>query len=63
MKAFLWRVVYAIVCFFLFWLVFPLFLSVVGLALPSDLLALLKLCTAAIAVVYVLFGPSPPTPF
>jgi hypothetical protein len=63
MKAFVWRVVYAIVCFFLFWLIFPPFLGVIGLPLPGDILTLLRACTAAIAILYVLYPSQPPMPF
>ena len=63
MKNLLWRMLYAVVAFVMFWLVFPLFLSVIGFAFPGDLLALMKIITACIAVLYVLFGPTPPTPW
>ncbi len=63
MKAFLWRVVYAAVCVFIFLLIFPLFLSVVGFAPSGNLFALIKLCAACLAVIYVLFGPAPPMPW
>jgi len=63
MKAFLWRVVIAAICVFMFWLIFPLFLSVIGFSMPGNLIALLKICVACIAVIYVLFGPAPPSPW
>lgn len=63
MKAFLWRILYAAICFILFWLVFPLFLTVIGIPLDNALIQLMRICTAAIAIVYVLFGPAPPSPF
>lgn len=63
MKAFFWRIIYAAVCFVLFWWIFPLFLSVIGVSIPGNLLELVKVCTAAIAIIYVLFGDSPPMPF
>jgi len=63
MKAFVWRIVYAVVCFFLFWLVVPPFLAVIGLPLPGDILQLVRVCTAAMAILYVLYPSSPPMPF
>jgi len=62
-KAFIWRVLYAAICFVLFWWVFPLFLSVLGANIQGNLLELMKVCTAAIAILYVIFGPEPPMPF
>lgn len=63
MKAFLWRVIYAAVCVVIFWLIFPLFLNVIGFSAEGSLIALLKICIACAAVIYVLFGPPPTTPF
>jgi hypothetical protein len=42
-------------------LIFPAFLAFLGVAVPF--LQLLKLCTVALAILYVLFGPAPPQPF
>jgi hypothetical protein len=63
MSAFLWRILYAAICFVLFWWVFPLFLTVLGVPVSAALLELMKVVTAAIAILYVLFGPPPPRPF
>jgi hypothetical protein len=56
---------YAAISFVLFWWVFPLFLSVLSVNLNSNLLELMRVCTAAIAILYVLFYPeaNTPTPF
>lgn len=63
MKALLWRVVYAAFGVIVFWMVIPLFLSVVGFDAPGQAMQLLRICVACIAVAYVLFGPQPPMPF
>jgi hypothetical protein len=63
MKAMLWRILYAALCVFMFWLVFPLFLSVIGFHLAGDMTDLMRVCIACIAVLYVLFGPEPPMPW
>jgi len=62
-KSFLWRVIIAAICVVMFWLIFPLFLEVIGFAMTGSLIALMKLCIACIAIIYVLFGPAPPTPW
>jgi len=59
----LWRVVYAAIAVVMFWLIFPLFLAVIGFALPANLVLLLRLVTACLAVLYVLFGPVPAAPW
>jgi hypothetical protein len=63
MKAFVWRIVYAAIVVVMFWLIFPLFMEVVGFAPGGSLLALMKICVGCIAVLYVLWGPEPPMPF
>jgi membrane-anchored glycerophosphoryl diester phosphodiesterase (GDPDase) len=63
MKAMIWRVVYATICFVLFWWIAPLFLDVIGVAVSGNVLQLLKICSAAIAILYVIFGKEPPYPF
>lgn len=63
MRAMLWRMLYAAICFVLFWWIFPMFLDVLGVSPVNSLLVLIRACTAAIAILYVLFGPDPPTPF
>ncbi len=63
MKAMLWRVIYAVLCVVIFFLIFPLFASIVGFALGGDVWQLIRICVGCIAVLYVLFGPQPPAPF
>jgi putative effector of murein hydrolase LrgA (UPF0299 family) len=63
MRAFLWRLVYAVVCVFVFWLVFPLFLAAIGLPLPGNVMALFRVVIPCIALLYVIFGPEPPYPW
>jgi len=63
MRAYLWRLIYAAVCFVLFWWILPLFLDVIGIPVGGALIQLVRACTAAIAVLYVLFGPEPPFPW
>lgn len=63
MRNFLLRVLYAALGVVMFWLVFPLFLSVIGFAPGADLLQLLRVVVALLAVLYALVGPAPPVPW
>jgi len=63
MKNFLLRMLYAVICVVIFWLVFPLFLSIVGFSLSGQVLAMFRIIIACLAVIYVLFGPAPPVPW
>jgi hypothetical protein len=45
------------------WLILPLFLSVIGFTFPGNIWELLRVVIACIAVIYVLFGPAPPSPW
>ncbi len=63
MVDFFWRILYAAICFVLLWWIFPLFLNVLGVNPGGSLLELMKVVTAAIAILYVLFGSPPPKPF
>jgi hypothetical protein len=63
MRALLWRLLYAVVCYFLFWWIFPLFISAIGVPVTSSIMELARAVTAAIAFLYVVFGPAPPYPW
>ncbi len=63
MRNLLWRMLYAVICVVIALLVIPLFLSVVGFPLSGDLMQLIRLLIACIAVLYMFFGPVPPAPW
>ncbi len=63
MRNLLWRMLYAVICVVIALLVIPLFMSVVGFPLAGDLMQLIRLLIACIAVLYVFFGPVPPAPW
>lgn len=63
MRAFLLRIIYAVIVVVMLLIVIPLFFSVVGFALPGAAWELIRLCIVCLAVLYVLFGPEPPSPF
>lgn len=56
------RILIAVIaCAFLFVLI-PLIADVLGLVLNSSLASIIKLCIAAIAVFYIIWGPTPSNP-
>lgn len=63
MKAFLWRILYAVICVVIALLIIPLFLSIVGFPMSGQVDQLVRLVIACLAVLYVLFGPVPPMPW
>jgi hypothetical protein len=63
MKNLLVRIVYAAICVVMLLLILPLFLSVIGFVPAGNLLALLRLSVACLAVIYVIWGPPPPLPW
>ncbi len=63
MRAFLWKALYAVVCVVIFLWIFPMFMAVVGFSPAAQVWTLVRALVACIAVLYVLFGPPPPTPF
>jgi len=60
MRGMLVRALIALVCWFVFWLIAPLFMQVVGFPMTGQVLQLVKLISACLAVLYVLFGPPVP---
>ena len=62
MKALLWRLVYAVICFWLAITLVPMILAFFGLPLGGAW-PILRICFGGIALLYVFFGPSPPAPF
>ncbi len=63
MKAFLWRVLYAVLLVFMFFWIAPLFAAAVGFPVGGAMWQLLRAVIACIAVLYVIWGPAPPAPF
>lgn len=63
-KAFLLRLIYAVICFALFWWLIPMFLDIIGLNPPGNIVQFLKVISGLLALLYVVFGPAePPYPF
>jgi hypothetical protein len=63
LKSLLWRVVYVVLCFVVLYLVGPLFLSFIGIPIEGQAMQLLRICFGLIALLYVIFGPDPPSLF
>ena len=61
MSALLWRVLIAVVCVVVAMALLPPFLRVVGLGVSADVLTIVRIVIAALAVLYVLKGPAPPS--
>lgn len=62
MKALLWRVVYAVVCFALAIWIVPMLLTFFRVPLLGAW-PLIQACLGGIAVLYICFGPEPRMPF
>lgn len=57
MSAFLYRVIIAVICVVLLNAIVDPFLAVAGFNVSVDVLTILKICIAGLAVLYVLKGP------
>lgn len=56
MSALLWRVIIAVICVVLLLALLPPFFAVVGFNVDSNIMTILRICIAGIAVLYVLKG-------
>jgi hypothetical protein len=56
LSALLWRVIIAVISVVLILAILPPFFHIVGFAPSSDVLTVLKVCIAGLAVLYVLKG-------
>lgn len=52
-----WRIIIVVLVAFFLWLVVPLLLSVLGIAMPGAMLQLIRICLAFIALWYIFWGP------
>lgn len=63
-KALLWRVVYAVILVVILAIVIPLLFQMMGIGMPvGPAMTLLRFALAALVILYVLFGPEPPSLF
>jgi len=59
MSALLWRVIIAVICVVLIMMLLPPFFALVGLNVDPNLMTILRICIAGIAILYVLKGGQP----
>ncbi len=57
MSAMLWRVVLAVIAVVLFFAILPPLLRVIGFPVSGDLMLILRVAIAGLAIFYVLKGP------
>ena len=57
MSAMLWRIVLAVIAVLLFYAILPPLLRVIGFPVSGDLLTILRVAVAGLALFYVLKGP------
>lgn len=57
MSAMLWRILLAVICVVLVYAILPPFARIVGFELSGDLLTVVRVVIAGLAVLYVLKGP------
>ena len=56
MSALLWRIIIAVICVVLILAVLPPFFNIVGFRVSGDVMLVLRICIAGLAVLYVLKG-------
>ncbi len=59
MPSILWRVLFAVIAVVVFYALLPPVTHVLGFPLDGDLLLIVRICVAAIAVFYIIRGPTP----
>jgi len=57
MSAMLWRVILAVICVVLILAILPPFFHIVGFNPSGDVMTILRVCIAGLAVLYVFKGP------
>lgn len=63
-KNLLWRVIYAAILVVILIIIIPLLFQLVGIAMPAGpAVVLIRFAFACLVIIYVLFGPTPPTLF
>ncbi len=60
MAGILWRILFAVIACVLFWQLLPPLCRIFGFDLSSDVLMVVKVVVAGLAVFYVLRGATPP---
>ena len=63
MAGFIWRVIIAAVAVVLVYAILPPFCHLIGFTPSGDLMTILRIGVAALAILYVFFGPPAPPPW
>lgn len=58
--ALFWRILIAAICVVAIWAIVPAFIALLGFPVDANLMIILRVCVAVIALFYVLKGPVPP---
>jgi len=59
MRAMLWRLLFAVIAVLVLLAAIPLFLRIIGFPIEGDAWALTRIIIAALALLYVVAGPTP----
>jgi len=62
MSALIWRVLIAVVCVVIILAILPPFFRIIGFDASGDVMTILRVCIAGLAVLYVIKGPPFPVP-
>jgi hypothetical protein len=62
MKPMLWRVLFAVIAVVVFYALLPPLSHVLGFAIGGDLMTIIRICVAALAVIYIIWGSGPSWP-
>jgi len=60
MSGLFWRILIALVCVLALAAIIPALARVLGFPLDADVVLIVRVCIAAIAVLYIIRGPNPP---
>lgn len=63
MKALLWRAILAVLFVAIFWALLPPLFAALGFEASGNIMAVIRIAIAGLAVLYVLTGSSPAPPF
>lgn len=63
MAGFIWRVLFAAIAVILVYALIPPFVHLIGFEPNGDLMTIVRICVAALAIFYVIWGPAPPNPW
>lgn len=58
MSALLWRILIAVICVVLILAVLPPFFRIIGFDVSGDVMTIIRICVAGLAVLYVITGKS-----